>query len=167
MEFNIGAYKDKILCDIVPMDVCELLLRSPWKFDRNTKHDGHTNVYFIEKDGVSYTLTSLQEDGGVVHEGPSVMVVKEEFLKYLEEENIGYAIVGKPISNAATTSKEEIPKEVLAFLHKYEDIGLKDLPSSLPPIRDVSHHIYLILGASFPNKPTYKMTPKKNEEIRN
>lgn len=29
VEFNIGGYKDKILCDIIPMDVCHLLLGRP------------------------------------------------------------------------------------------------------------------------------------------
>ena len=29
VEFNIGEYKDKILCDIFPMDACHLLLGRP------------------------------------------------------------------------------------------------------------------------------------------
>lgn len=36
----------------------------------------------------------------------------------------------------------------------------------MPPLRDVSHHIDLIPSANFPNKSTYKMTPKQNEEIK-
>ena len=34
VEFSIGAYKDKVLCDVLPMDACHLLLGRPWKFDR-------------------------------------------------------------------------------------------------------------------------------------
>ena len=26
VEFNIGGYKDEILCDVIPMDVCHILL---------------------------------------------------------------------------------------------------------------------------------------------
>lgn len=41
VEFSIGnAYKDQILCDIAPMDVCHLLLGRPWEFDRRVTHDG-------------------------------------------------------------------------------------------------------------------------------
>ena len=36
----------------------------------------------------------------------------------------------------------------------------------MPPIRIISHHIDLILGASFPNKAAYMLTPRENEEIR-
>ena len=29
-DFHIGPYKDKILCDVIPMDVCHILLGRPW-----------------------------------------------------------------------------------------------------------------------------------------
>ena len=33
VDFQIGPYKDKILCDVMPMDVCHKLLGRPWQFD--------------------------------------------------------------------------------------------------------------------------------------
>jgi hypothetical protein len=30
VEFKIGGYNDKTLCDVIPMDVCHLLLGRPW-----------------------------------------------------------------------------------------------------------------------------------------
>ncbi|XP_059068990.1 uncharacterized protein LOC131859364 [Cryptomeria japonica] len=164
VEFKIGAYEDKILCDIILMDVCHILLGRPWQYDREAQHDGQKNVYVIKKGGVSFTLTPLKEDGSAVHEGPSAMVVKEmQFMKNLEEEDCGYAIVGKPISEATNNDNKEVPKEVQTLLDKYEGIVVKELPNSLPPIRDVSHHIDLIPSASLPNKATYKMIPQQNE----
>ncbi|XP_057852864.2 uncharacterized protein LOC131063114 [Cryptomeria japonica] len=135
VEFNMGPYKDKVLCDIVPMNVCHLLLGRPWQFDRRAQHDGHKKIYVIEKDGVFYTLGPLQEDMGVAHEGPSVMVVKEkEFLKDLEDEGCGYTIVANPICNTATSDKEEVPSEVQGLLNKYENIVVEELPNALPPV---------------------------------
>jgi hypothetical protein len=32
-DFQIGSYKDKVTCDIMPMDVCHVLLRRLWQFD--------------------------------------------------------------------------------------------------------------------------------------
>ena len=52
------------------------------------------------------------------------------------------------------------------MLENYCDIIVDDLPDELPPIRKISHHIDLILGANFPNKAAYRMTPTENEEIR-
>ena len=34
VEFQIGTYKDVVLCDIMPMDVCHILLGRPWQYDR-------------------------------------------------------------------------------------------------------------------------------------
>lgn len=155
------------MCDIIPMDGCHLLLGKPWQYDRDAQHDGKKNVYVIKKGGVSYTLTRLKEDESAVHEGPSVMVVKEkEFMKNLEEEECGYSIVGKPISKVVDNDNKEVPKEVQTLLDKYEGIVVKKLPNSLRPIQDVSHHIDLILGASLPNKETCNMPPQQNVDIK-
>jgi hypothetical protein len=34
VEFNIGGYRDEIMCDVIPMDVCHVLLGIPWKLDK-------------------------------------------------------------------------------------------------------------------------------------
>ena len=30
IELQIGNYKDKVHCDVIPMDVCHILLGIPW-----------------------------------------------------------------------------------------------------------------------------------------
>jgi hypothetical protein len=40
IEFKIGGYRDEIMCDVIPIDVCHVLLGRPWKFDINVIHDG-------------------------------------------------------------------------------------------------------------------------------
>ena len=61
IELQIGNYKDKVLCDVMPMDVCHILLGRPWQDDRNAKHDGRKNVYELEKDGIKHKLMPLQD----------------------------------------------------------------------------------------------------------
>jgi hypothetical protein len=51
VKFKIGNYHDEILCDVIPMDVCHILLGRPWQYDRNVVHDGRMNTYTLEKDG--------------------------------------------------------------------------------------------------------------------
>jgi len=36
VEFSVGNYKDKVLCDVVPMKACHILLGRPWQFDKKT-----------------------------------------------------------------------------------------------------------------------------------
>jgi hypothetical protein len=53
VEFKIGGYKDEILCDVIPMDVCHVLLGRPWKYDRNVIHDGEKILIPLRRMGVS------------------------------------------------------------------------------------------------------------------
>ncbi|KAI5672357.1 hypothetical protein M9H77_12721 [Catharanthus roseus] len=58
-EREIGAYKDEILCDMVPMQSCHLLLGRPWQFDRKSLHNGENNTYSFVKDGRTFTMNPL------------------------------------------------------------------------------------------------------------
>jgi hypothetical protein len=72
-------------------------------------------------------------------------------------------VVRKPRIVLTNTRVDDLLEEVQELLEEFTDIVVDELPRSLPLIRSVSHHIDLILGASFPNKSAYKLTPQENE----
>ena len=39
VEFSIGRFKDKVLCDVLPRGACHFLLGRLWKFDFQAIHD--------------------------------------------------------------------------------------------------------------------------------
>ena len=53
VEFIIGEYQDKILCDVVLMHACHLLLGRPWQYDKDAVHHGKKNMYSFKKNGVT------------------------------------------------------------------------------------------------------------------
>ena len=60
VAFCIGkSYFDEVWYDIIPMDVCHVLLGRPWLFARRVTHDGYLNTYLFTKDGKTITLSSL------------------------------------------------------------------------------------------------------------
>jgi hypothetical protein len=61
VEFRIGGYKDEILCDFVPMDVCHLLLGRQRQYDKNVVHDGGKNTYTLEKNGRTHMLLPIKD----------------------------------------------------------------------------------------------------------
>ena len=75
VEFQIGTYKDEILCDIMPMDVCHILLGRPWQYDRKVVHDGRKNTYSLEKDGKRHTLSPLEDEVVQGSSGSSILVM--------------------------------------------------------------------------------------------
>ena len=58
VKFSIQKYVDEVLCDVVPMDCCDLLLGHPFQYDRHAIHDGRSNVYTLKKYGNTYHICS-------------------------------------------------------------------------------------------------------------
>ena len=59
VKFNIGTYYDEVICDVVPMDVCQLLLGRPWQYDRNAIHEGRSNTYVFRDVGIKRVLQPM------------------------------------------------------------------------------------------------------------
>ena len=60
----------------------------------------------------------------------------------------------------------QIPVEVQTLLKEFDDVIPKDLPTKLPSMHNIQHHIDLILGASPPNVSHYRMSSKENKILR-
>jgi hypothetical protein len=61
VEFKIRGYRDEIMCDVNPMDVCHILLGRPCQFDRNIIHDGRKNTYTLENNGRTHRFLPIEE----------------------------------------------------------------------------------------------------------
>eukprot|EP00253_Pinus_taeda_P002204 PITA_02204 len=111
---TIGTYQDVILCDIMPMDVCHILLGRPWKFDRNAIHDGRRNTCTLEKYGNKHTLLPLKVEADKEAAGNSVTLMNEKII--LQEDEKGkemhFASVGKPKVILNSTNLEDLPEEI-------------------------------------------------------
>lgn len=60
----------------------------------------------------------------------------------------------------------DIPPMMKHLLDTFHDVVLKEIPPYLPPMRDIQHCIGLITGTTLPNKMTYRMSPKENDELQ-
>lgn len=167
VDFEIGEYKDRLLCDILPMYACHLPLGHPWQYDVRATHDGEKNNYLITKNGKKCQMDPLPEPKEENKIGSSVMLMRgKDFLKVLKQEgHQGHAIVLKPREEAKEDPMSEVPQEVQGLLKQYAEVIGDVINNSLPLMGDVNHQIDLIPGANLPNKAAYKMTPSQNEEI--
>ena len=96
MKFKIGSYQDEVLCDVIPMDICHMLLGRPWWFDRHVVHDGHANTYTLPNDGVKHKLKPLKEIDEKVCSATIVCVVDgRKFLDSMRHEHMCFSIIPK------------------------------------------------------------------------
>uniref|UniRef100_A0A151UH86 Retrotransposon gag domain-containing protein n=1 Tax=Cajanus cajan TaxID=3821 RepID=A0A151UH86_CAJCA len=59
IPISIGKYKEEVLCDIVPLEASHVLLGRPWKFDKNTIHDGLINKISFQHLGKKFVWCPL------------------------------------------------------------------------------------------------------------
>ena len=52
------------------------------------------------------------------------------------------------------------------ILNQFSGMFPDEIPSGLPPKRDIQHHIDLIPGSILPNKSAYRTNPKETQEIQ-
>jgi hypothetical protein len=169
VEFKIGRYKDEILCDVTPMDVCHIFLGRTWQFDRNVIHDGRKNTYTLEKNGRTHMLLPIEEKKVKEEASTSILLMRgKELLKDVKkEQEMQFVVMRKPRVILTSTSMDDFLEEVQELLDKCVDIVVNEMPKSLPPIISIIYHIDLIPEASLPNKAAYRLTPRENEEVKN
>ncbi|XP_038719816.1 uncharacterized protein LOC120012462 [Tripterygium wilfordii] len=163
VPFSMGSrYVDKVWCDIVAMDACHLLLGRPWQFDRNVSQDGKQNTYSFMFEKVRIVLYPGRGNKAKtsVDDGTSLLA-RYDFIGEVIETRLIFVVVGK--ENGVGSG---IPPTVQELITELFDIFPDDLPWGLPPLRDQQHQIDLMLGASLPNRPYYRMSPKEHEELR-
>ena len=73
------------------------------------------------------------------------------------------ALVAKEVSSYSTIV--DVPLEVKNLLDDFVDMVSDELPSELPPLRDIQHAIDLVLGFQLPNILHYRMNPKEREGL--
>ena len=63
-------------------------------------------------------------------------------------------------------TKTPYPDEVQAILDEFSDVFPKDLPSGLPPSRELDHRIELVPGAEPPHRAPYRMSTQGLDELK-
>jgi len=173
ITLSIGKnYQNLLWCDVTPMDAYHVLLGRPWMFDRRVTHDGFLNTYSLSKGGKKIALKplSLSEllksklTKGHDHSG-CLLTFSETLLRASNHE---FKAFKEWILTLQDEPESLLPTHPLAksLIQTFCHLLPEEIPSGLPPKRDIQHHIDLIPSSVLPNKPAYRMNPKETLEIQ-
>ncbi|CAA7027454.1 unnamed protein product [Microthlaspi erraticum] len=163
ISFSIGGtFKDQLHCYVAPMDCCHLLLGRTWIFDHRVQHDGYLNTYSLRYNNRNLTLQPSLPGKQSTPSAPVLILQRKPFEHALREE--GRVLI--LINSSSETIVPSIPDNFKGLLDEFQDAFPNELPSGLPPHRDIQHRIDLVPDAILPNRAHYRMSPSEHEELR-
>ena len=124
-------------------------------------HDGRLNTYTFTKDHKKITLTHLKPTSQKrPQDTPNMDVFHTTLLHSQLQEYDGFKdwiLLNKELTEAKVSPHHLLSPLLTDFKHVFPS----EVPQGLPPKRSIQHKIDLILSATFPNKPAYRMNPQE------
>ena len=169
------------------MDVAHILLGRPWLYDRNVSHNGRENTYTFRYMNKNITLNPCRPRELLSSPGPkpsptlssphSVSTPPRETISHIHHrsfEKLGNSnkffvtILARELTSdsivfpnvlSGDLSLQDLPVEIDDLLKEFVDVVPEELPSELPPLRDIQHAIDLVPSSQLPNLPHYRLNP--------
>lgn len=138
VQFAIGSYTDKVLCDVLDMTACHVLLGRPWQHDKKTIHNGYTNVYTLRHEGKLKDLMPLPPHKTLppqTNKTSVALISRKVSEKVIKRGERAFLLFNKEVRDQAAP----IDPKVTKLLERYADVFPEELPKGLPPIRGIKH----------------------------
>ena len=144
VSIQMGDYKYEIYSEVLPMDVAHVLLGRPWLYDLNVTNFGKDNIYSFKYKGRNIILRPAKPKGcngkldiSKLPERNFHILKCKKFEREGFETGMCLALMAKEIPS--NSSIVDVPLEVKNLLDDFVDMVPDELPSELPPLRDIQH----------------------------
>jgi hypothetical protein len=153
---------DEVELDVIPLDICGIVLGSPYVYDRKAIFHCHENKYHLFKDGVEYIVRAHTKkmNLSLINAGQMKRLVKASknfFLLMIKPKD---DVENKSFQGCDTKLKSDLYEVVTQYDEMFKE------PKGLPLKRGVQHEIQLQQDCPLPNIDMYRMSVMENAEIK-
>eukprot|EP00253_Pinus_taeda_P011641 PITA_11641 len=162
--YNIKPFTDEVLCDIDPLEVCDLLLGQPYLWKRHAVSESRPRAIIITLGNKLYRIPEVAPPIAVS------LVTTKQCSKLIPKTGKFYFLMIPPQgkkNTVATTSRQGPSARKLQmgkFVEEYEDVFTS--PAGVPLDCQVKHYIDLTPDVPLPNGPIYQRSVLENDEIK-
>jgi hypothetical protein len=163
LRFAITAnFVDEVELDVIPLDICGIVLGSPYLYDRKAIFHRHENKYHLFKDGVEYIVRAHTKK-------MNLSLINAEQMKRLVNASKSFVLLMiKPKEDIETEAFQgcdtKLKSDLFEVVNQYDEMFKE--PKGLPPIRGIQHEIQLQQDSPLPNIGMYRMSVMENAEIK-
>jgi len=106
----------------------------------------------------------LRSQQNEVKLGKGLMLAKKgDIEQALTSIGVVFTVWAKPLLQVENV---ELLTQIMKLVEEFSYVFPEELHKGLPPIRGIEQQIDLVLGASLPNRPTYRCNPEEAKEIQ-
>eukprot|EP00253_Pinus_taeda_P033537 PITA_33537 len=163
LKFSFGsAFVDEVELDIIPSDICGIVLGSPYMYDRKVVFYRAENKYLLVKDGIEYFVRAhkLKNNYTLINSRQMKRMInpcKQFLLMVIKEKTPNKTNVFEGCNVDQQTDIEKIVSEY--------DVLFQE-PKGLPPKKGIVHDIILQQDVPLPNIGMYRLSSLENVEIK-
>jgi len=162
----IDFYNEKIWCDVITMDVGQVILVRSWLFDKDVTIHGRSNMCQFEHEGKKIKLLPLRPKAASLAPNKTKEVNLISAKDLIQELKNGAPIMILAAWEVVEKKDNTIPLKGTMVIKEFSEVFQKDLPNKLPPTRNIQHTINLVSGLSLPNLSHYRMNPTEHVKLK-
>ena len=146
---------------MVPLDICGIMLGSPYLYDRKAIFYREVNKYQLTKDGIEYIVHAHRMKTNI----SLVSTNQMERLKNASKNFVLMIVKAKDVEQTKSFKgcDPKLEKDLINVVFGY-DILFQE-PKGLPPKREIQHEIQLLQDTPLSNIGMYKSFIVENAEI--
>ena len=171
---ELGTYKDQLNFVEVDLKGCDVILGMTWlkKFDPSIKwskrmmkfsHHGRTHKLDARKSDQTLSISTLQTPS------PTPRLISYQGVKKLVRKRKAECLILATIQSddsPTIATANTTPPDPSALLTEFSDVFPPQLPTELPPRREVDHRIELTQSTPPNPRALYRMSPSELDELK-